>query len=66
LPVAGGDPPCCGAATSLNDLVYEWPQGFARWALEIMNPGRGFLTDEEIERLARTVGHPLREIRTHI
>jgi len=22
--------PCCGAVFSLNDLVYEWPQGFSR------------------------------------
>ena len=61
-----GTMPCCGIATSLNDLVYEWPQGFARWVLEIMNPARGFLTDDEIERLARMVGHSLREIWTHI
>jgi hypothetical protein len=28
---------CCHAVTSLNDLEYDWPQGFARWRLEIMN-----------------------------
>lgn len=30
--------PCCGAATSLNDLRYEMPQGFARLIIEVMNP----------------------------
>jgi hypothetical protein len=57
---------CCGAPTTLNDLVYEWPQGFARWVLEIKNPRRQFLTDQELDALAGTVGHPLREIWTHI
>jgi hypothetical protein len=28
--------PCCGTHTTLNDLVYDWPQGFARWRVEVM------------------------------
>lgn len=31
--------PCCGATVSLNDLRYDWPQGFARWGVELRNPG---------------------------
>jgi len=31
--------PCCGAKSSLNLLKYEWPAGFARFVLEIRNPG---------------------------
>jgi hypothetical protein len=58
--------PCCRVSTTLNDLVYEWPQGFARWVLEIKNPGRQLLTVEELDGLAGTVGHPLREIWTHM
>jgi hypothetical protein len=30
--------PCCGAVHSLADLLYDWPQGFARFSLEAMNP----------------------------
>src|SRR5579862_7228970 len=30
--------PCCGRATSLNDLDYVGPQGFACVAIEVMNP----------------------------
>jgi hypothetical protein len=30
--------PCCGAAQSLANLIYDWPQGFARFSLEAMNP----------------------------
>jgi len=31
--------PCCGASSSLNDLRYEMPQGFARFVIDILNPG---------------------------
>lgn len=30
--------PCCGKVSSLNALRYSWPCGFARFALEILNP----------------------------
>lgn len=30
--------PCCGAIQSLTELIYNWPQGFARFSLEAMNP----------------------------
>ena len=31
--------PCCGQNLSLNDLEYESPVGFARFVVEIRNPG---------------------------
>lgn len=30
--------PCCGAVTSLSDLDYRWPAGFARFVLEASEP----------------------------
>lgn len=30
--------PCCHAETSLNDLRYEWPAGFARFTLQVCDP----------------------------
>ncbi|HWD21420.1 MAG TPA: hypothetical protein VHB20_19295 [Verrucomicrobiae bacterium] len=30
--------PCCGTTQCLADLFYDWPQGFARFSLEAMNP----------------------------
>jgi len=30
--------PCCNSAGSLNDLVYDWPAGFASFILEARNP----------------------------
>jgi hypothetical protein len=31
--------PCCGHEATLNDLHYEWAQGFSRFALTAMNAG---------------------------
>jgi hypothetical protein len=58
--------PCCDVSVSLNDLSYDWPQGFARFELEAMNPGRGKLSAEELGDLAETLGAEVREIWTHI
>ncbi|MFD7816147.1 hypothetical protein ACFV6E_24950 [Streptomyces sp. NPDC059785] len=58
--------PCCGAETSLNDLVYDWPMGFARFRIEVLYPNRGWLTADELAALAHVLGHPLRQILTHI
>lgn len=27
--------PCCSRRRSLNDLMYDWPQGFPRWAVVV-------------------------------
>ena len=48
--------PCCGAPCTLNDLTYEWPQGFGRFSLEAMNPNIGLLDDkykQEFEAILR-------------
>lgn len=57
--------PCCGLRTSLNDLVYSWPAGFARYTLEVLNPGVGSLGDRVLERLADALGAPIRVIWAH-
>jgi len=58
--------PCCGTATTLNDLDHIWPAGFARTVVEVTNPDRGWLTPEERDRVARALGHPVREVRTRV
>jgi hypothetical protein len=40
---------CCKARVSLNDLRYDWPQGFARWRVELRNPG---MSREEFDVVA--------------
>lgn len=57
--------PCCGAATSLNDLRYDWPAGFARFVLEATNPGVPELPDAALAELERRLGAPLRVVRAH-
>jgi hypothetical protein len=58
--------PCCGGQSSLNDLEYEWPCGFARFELALWNPGRGWLTEQELSAIAQALGHPVRQILAHI
>lgn len=58
--------PCCGASTGLNDLTYEWPQGFARWTASVLYPDRGWLTDGELGEIGQALGHPVRHIFRHL
>jgi hypothetical protein len=58
--------PCCTAPHTLNELVYDAPQGFARFALEAMNPKMGALTDENIAEFESILGTTLRVIRRRL
>jgi len=55
---------CCDVTTSLNELRYDWPQGFARWSLEVMNP-TAQLSNTQVEAVAEAIGHPIRVIWAH-
>jgi hypothetical protein len=56
--------PCCGMSSTLNDLQYEWPAGFARFVLEARNPGSSPPQDE-LDSLSQVLGCPLRAIWAH-
>ncbi|MBL9189470.1 MAG: hypothetical protein JNK23_18450 [Opitutaceae bacterium] len=58
--------PCCGTAKSLHELTYEWPQGFARFSLEVMNPPNPDFAETHVGELERVLGCDLRVIYTHI
>jgi hypothetical protein len=58
--------PCCGAATTLNDLDYNFPQGFASWWIQVHYANRLWLDDAERARVESALSHPLREIRRHL
>ncbi|WP_158853775.1 hypothetical protein [Streptomyces sp. NRRL F-5650] len=62
LTTLGTAPPYCGAETSLNDLVYDWPCGFARFEIDVLYPERGWLDGRELARVAEALGHPVRQI----
>jgi hypothetical protein len=54
--------PCCRASTSLNDLVYDWPAAFGRFALVITNPGVTSLASEQLRAVELALGSPLKVI----
>lgn len=56
--------PCCSATSSLNELQYDWPAGFARFVLEVRNPNGG-VQDTQLEQLEMILGCTLREIWAH-
>lgn len=58
--------PCCKAKASLHELRYDWPQGFAKFSLEAMNPNTGELPASGIRDLESILGCPLRLIYCHI
>lgn len=59
--------PCCGAASNLNDLAYDWPMGFARFEIGVLNGTRERyeLDGSELRQVAQLLGHPLRQILAH-
>jgi hypothetical protein len=57
--------PCCGRETSLNDLDYVEPQAFACIAIKVMNPDSD-LEPYELQKVAQTLGHPVRIVWRHI
>jgi hypothetical protein len=54
--------PCCGRPASLNDLVYDMPQGFAQFAISVTEPGIEELGDAALRRIGEALGHPVRAI----
>jgi hypothetical protein len=54
--------PCCAQRTTLNDLVYSWPAGLARFTLEVLNPGLSSVPEPVRQRLEATLGCRLRLI----
>ena len=59
------DTPCCGKQTSLADLEYELPAGFARVELAIRDPNQT-KTEELGKALSQILGMPLKSLWRHI
>jgi hypothetical protein len=57
--------PCCGKTTTLNDLRYEMPQGFARFVVDVMNPTATSVPAGLEARLRETLSCELRFIWAH-
>lgn len=58
--------PINGQSTSLNDLNYVLPMGFARLSLEAMNPNVDQLDQNAVEHLEAGLRCKLRQIWRHI
>ena len=58
--------PCCGGQCTLHELIYEWPQGFGRFALEARNPNIGKLQERYKQELEEILGTKLRVIYVHL
>jgi hypothetical protein len=54
--------PCCKKEASLNDLIYDQPQGFARFVLETRVPEVFDLPDGLLPGLEKTLNTSLRPI----
>lgn len=58
--------PCCGAVSSLNDLRYDLPQGFARFVLSAFEPNILDLEDWQVRDLENLLGCQLRKVWAHV
>ena len=58
--------PCCGTQTTVNDLTYIWPQGFARIGVSARDPDLGRLSDDQLKAFEQAMGCPVRAFYVHI
>ncbi|HEU5375727.1 MAG TPA: hypothetical protein VFV38_09830 [Ktedonobacteraceae bacterium] len=56
--------PCCGRVSSLNDLQYDWPTGFARFQLHVRDPSNE-IDEATFQELERILACSLRKIWAH-
>ncbi|MFR9794790.1 hypothetical protein ACL02U_02650 [Streptomyces sp. MS06] len=54
--------PCCDFHTTLNDLVYDRPCGFARFEIKILDPDRAELNSDELSAISDKLGHDVRQV----
>ena len=57
--------PCCHENSSLNDLKYNFPCGFACTEIDMFNP-TSELDDDCLKALQELIGEPIRIIYSHI
>ena len=57
--------PCCSLPSTLNDLDYRFPAGFARFQLRASDPRQKETSPEQIQQLEQILGTRLRQIWTH-
>jgi hypothetical protein len=58
--------PCCGESYSLQQLIYDFDQGFATFALEAENPNVGELSLEQKATFEQLLSCPIKVIYSHL
>lgn len=59
--------PCCKTSTTLNDLDYHAPSGFAKYVIDIIDPQDSKADGQKVQpELERLLGTKLRLINAHI
>jgi len=58
--------PCCHVASTLNNLLYDWPQAFGRFCISAMNPDIGTLTDNTVAQFEAVLGCRITVVYQHI
>ncbi len=58
--------PCCGHRCTLNDLRYDFDQGFSRWGVDVMNPNIETLDDATVARFESILGCKVKVVYQHI
>lgn len=66
FPLKPAELPCCGSVRSLADLLYQGPQGFARFSIEAMNPNIPGLPEAVEREFEAIIGCGVRKIWQHI
>jgi hypothetical protein len=54
--------PCCHYEVNLNELLYEFPQGLAKFSIKIMNPSAEEPVEQVKSALEEVLGTVLRVI----
>ncbi len=57
--------PCCQTPTTLNDLDYDAPQGFACWSMGAVDAQQWDLADWQQHELEAALGHTVRLVYAH-
>jgi len=56
--------PCCCKKTTLNDLLYHWPAGFAKFIIIVSDP-KDDIKENELAKLERILNTKIRKIWAH-
>lgn len=58
--------PCCSQSVAATALTFDWPAGFAKFELWMMDPNIAEnLDDDQLEKLESVLGCELMQVRAH-